>query len=96
MPQGNSFLRWDADAQEWWVGKTLLKRFERPATLVGEVLTAFEESRWERCIKNPFKGQGDAKNLLRRSRKRLNGCQDAILFSLTGDAMHIRWEWRGA
>lgn len=86
--------RWSAEAQELWLGKKLIKRFVRPAVLVGAVLDDFERRGWAHCIANPFAGQPRAKARLRLARKLLNRYQGAIRFHCTGDGMHLTWEWR--
>jgi hypothetical protein len=72
----------------------LIKKFERPADLVGPVLDEFERGAWKHCVENPFAGQPDAKLQLRLARKLLNRYQKMIRFRCAGDSMHMTWEWR--
>jgi hypothetical protein len=85
---------WDEETQELRVGKTLIRRFEHPATLVGAVLAEFQKSGWPRCIKNPFAGKAGAKHRLREARKLLNRYQKWIEFACVNGSAAMTWQWR--
>lgn len=92
--RGGRRPRWDGRAQELWIGQKLVLKLQRPAVLVGAVLTQFQRARWPRCVGNPFSGCARAKVRLHDARKLLNRYRLRIRFRGTGDGMGVTWEWR--
>jgi hypothetical protein len=88
--------RWDPHRREVWLGKTLIKRFQRTATNQELLLAAFEELGWPPYVDDPLPpepGQdqrsrlGDAIKCLNRRRR----C-GRLHFRMDGTGEGARWE----
>lgn len=88
--------RWDGVLRELWVGRTMVKRFRRPAPNQECVLATFEEQGWPPRIDDPLSHPFDeaAKERLHDTIKNLNRHQVPLLVRFQGDGTGRGVCWR--
>ena len=89
---------WDRFRHELRLGRTIVKRFRRPAPNQELILAAFEEQDWPERIDDPLPGSRDVdpRQRLHETIKSLNQCvaSAALQFGGDGTGLGVRWRLR--